>query len=103
MTNPTRCPCCGHIFDADRYPVLALSPVAYAILTTAPERFKRGTPVSVLALSVAANYSPSHTRRGLDELVMRGYVARVPYGKRLRQYAGVPSMMLSNIVRSIAA
>jgi DNA-binding IclR family transcriptional regulator len=103
MTNIVRCPCCEHLFDADNHPALALSPVAFAILTTAPERFRRGSPVSVVALAAAANYSPSHTRRGLNELVMRGYVARVPYGRRLRQYAGVPSMMLSEAVRSMAA
>lgn len=102
-----RCPCgCGHVFDADdpRVRVLDLSPVAVALLTYAPPRFKRGQPVSVRLLAELSGYSDTHVRRGLLELMRAGYVTRVPFGKRGRsQFVGVPTMILAESPLALAA
>lgn len=92
-----KCPCgCGHVFDADAPGVRAvtLSPVAFALLQYAPQRFKRGHAVSENLLAQLTGYSRGHVRRGLFELQHKGYVTRIPYGKAGRsQFAGVPTMM----------
>jgi len=102
-----RCPCgCGHVFDADALSVrvLDLSPVAVALLESAPPRFKRGQAVSVRLLADLTGYSDTHVRRGLVELLRAGYVARVPFGKRGRsQFAGVPTMLLAESPLALAA
>ena len=90
-----KCPCCGHVFDADASDVRAvtLSPVALAVLRYAPQRFRRGQAVSENLLAQITGYSRGHVRRGLFELFAAGYVTRIPYGKRGRaQFAGVPAM-----------
>jgi hypothetical protein len=62
------CPRCGHQFRP-RLRRRSLSPVALAILAKVPERYLQGDTLPVRDIARLVGYSPSHTWRGLQELV----------------------------------
>jgi len=62
------CPRCGYSFQP-RARRRSLSPVALAILAKVPQRYLRGDTLPVRDIARLIGYSPSHTWRGLQELV----------------------------------
>ena len=105
---PIKCNHCGHRqsvwVDYEVDELSTLSPVAYAIIASAPPDFRRGVAVSILRLSILTGYSHTQTYRGIQELRKLGYITTQVYGRRGRvRYAGVPDLMLSEKVMIIAA
>ena len=90
-----QCPYCGGVFDTDAPHIPGLSASAMLVLTFAPERWLRGTPVSIRALAELAHMGYGVVREALLEMARSGYVQTIPYGKRGRQrYAGNPDVLL---------
>lgn len=90
-----KCPYCGGVFDTDTPHIPGLSVSAMLVLTFAPERWLRGTPVGIRALAQRAHVGYGVAREALLEMTRTGYVMTIPYGKQGRQrYAGNPDALL---------
>lgn len=83
----------------------ALSPVAYAILMTAPPAFRSGHTVTLTILAGLSGYHISHVHAGMQELVECGFAIKQPYGKTgtRNHYAGVPTMCQSSPIQALRA